>query len=147
MKSRREFLHKAGLGIGALGVSSLALPGGGLLSYANAADLAAGIDDPLAPKKPHFPGKAKSVIWLHMDGAPSHLDLFDYKPELIRLAGTPTPDSFTQGIQLATRAVTPTSSSSPSGNGSSTGRAGPGSPTCCRTWPSVLTTSPSSSPA
>ncbi len=103
MKSRREFLHKAGLGIGALGVSSLALPGGGLLSYANAADLAAGIDDPLAPKKPHFPGKAKSVIWLHMDGAPSHLDLFDYKPELIRLAGTPTPDSFTQGIQLATR--------------------------------------------
>ena len=103
MKSRREFLHKAGLGLGALGVSSLALPGGGLLSYANAADLAAGIDDPLAPKKPHFPGKAKSVIWLHMDGAPSHLDLFDYKPELIRLAGTPTPDSFTQGIQLATR--------------------------------------------
>ena len=41
-------------------------------------------DDPLAPKKPHFPAKAKSIIYLHMAGAPSTLDLFDYKPKLQR---------------------------------------------------------------
>lgn len=103
MQSRRDFLKKSGLGLGALGVSSVALPGGGFLNVAHAGDLAGANDDPLAPKPTHFPGKAKAVIWLHMDGAPSHLDLFDYKPELIKLAGTPTPDSFTQGIQLATR--------------------------------------------
>ncbi len=59
--------------------------------------------DPLAPKQPHFPPKVKSVIWLHMDGAPSTLDLFDYKPELIKLAGQEVPESFLKGIKTSTQ--------------------------------------------
>jgi hypothetical protein len=64
---------------------------------------AATLVDPLAPKEPHFPAKAKTVIWLHMDGAPSTLDLFDYKPELIRLNGQEVPASFLQGIKTSTQ--------------------------------------------
>src|SRR5215207_8060847 len=51
------------------------------------------IHDPLAPKSPHFPAKAKRVIYIHMAGSPSHLDLFDYKPKLIELNGQPCPES------------------------------------------------------
>src|SRR6185503_9938767 len=50
--------------------------------------------NPMAPLPPHFPTRAKSVIWLFMEGGPSHLDLFDPKPELGRLAGQPMPESF-----------------------------------------------------
>jgi Protein of unknown function (DUF1501). len=57
----------------------------------------------LAPKEPHFAPKAKTVIWLHQAGAPSTLDLFDYKPELIRLHGTGVPESFLQGIKTSTQ--------------------------------------------
>jgi hypothetical protein len=97
-QSRREFLVKAGLGAGAFGLSGL-LPGGGVISSAFAADLI----DPLTPKQPHFPAKVKSVIWLHMDGAPSTLDLYDYKPGLIKLAGQEVPSSFLKGIKTSTQ--------------------------------------------
>ena len=80
--SRRDFLLKSGLGLGGAALTGL-LPGGGMLSFASAADLI----DPLAPKSGNFPAKIKSVIWLHMDGAPSTLDLYDYKPDLIKLNG------------------------------------------------------------
>src|SRR5262249_62348728 len=50
-------------------------------------------DDPVAPNQPHFPARAKAVISLGQIGAPSQLDLFDYKPELIRLDGKPVPAS------------------------------------------------------
>ena len=50
--------------------------------------------DPLAPKPPHFAPKAKSVIFLFMSGGPSHLELFDPKPDLQRLHGQPLPESF-----------------------------------------------------
>ena len=92
--SRRDFLGHAGLGLGAAALGGLGLP----LGVASAAEL----DDPQAPKQPHFPAKARSVIWLHMAGAPSTLDLFDYKPELIKLAGQPLPDSFAKGLKTAT---------------------------------------------
>jgi hypothetical protein len=55
---------------------------------------AAPLPDPLAPKPPHFKPTAKSVIWCFMEGGPSHLDTFDPKPELVRLAGKPMPESF-----------------------------------------------------
>jgi len=55
------------------------------------AQAAAAFVDPLAPKAPHFAPKVKSVIWLHMDGAPSTLDLYDYKPELVKLNGQEVP--------------------------------------------------------
>ena len=83
--SRRSFLEKAGSGFGMLALASL-LKTEGLLH--------AGPRNPLAPVQPHFPAKAKNVIFLFMSGGPSHVDLFDPKPDLIRLAGQPIPESF-----------------------------------------------------
>ncbi len=97
-QSRRDFLLKSGYGLGGLALGGL-LPGGGLLSAALAADLI----DPLAAKAPHFPAKVKSVIWLHMDGAPSTIDLYDYKPDLIKLQGQEVPSSFLKGIKTSTQ--------------------------------------------
>ena len=97
--SRRQLLAKAGYGLGGLALGSY-LQGGGFMS---SPVLAAGNEDPLAPKEPHFPAKIKSVIWLHQDGAPSTLDLFDYKPELIRLNGQEVPASFLKGIKTSTQ--------------------------------------------
>lgn len=99
-KSRRDFLINAGLfGLGGAALGGfIPLPGGGFLQAASAADLVADAD-PLAPKQPHFPSNVKTVIWLHMDGAPSTIDLFDYKPDLIKLAGQKVPPSFLKGIK------------------------------------------------
>jgi hypothetical protein len=94
--SRRDLLIGAGLGAGGLALSALA-PGRAFASQA-----ADSFIDPLAPKQPHFPAKVKSVIWLHMAGAPSTLDLFDYKPQLIKLHGQPLPESFSKGLKTAT---------------------------------------------
>lgn len=100
-KSRRDFLLNAGYGLGGIALSGM-LPGGGFFSAASAAELA----DPLAPKQPHFPAKVKSVIWLHMDGAPSTLELYDYKPDLIKLSGQEIPPSFLKGIKEGIRGGT-----------------------------------------
>jgi hypothetical protein len=59
------------------------------------------MDNPLAAKKPHFKARAKHVIYLHMIGAPSHLDLFDPKPELIKRDGQPCPEELTKGRRFA----------------------------------------------
>lgn len=99
--SRRKFLLNAGLGIGGLTLGGF-LPGVGFLSAAEAAELV----DPLAAKSPQFPAKVKSVVWLHMDGAPSTLDLYDYKPDLIKLAGEEVPASFMKGIKEGVRGGT-----------------------------------------
>lgn len=97
--SRRELLFKTGYTLGGLTLAA-GMPGGGI--FATPA-LAATLVDPLAPKEPHFPAKAKTVIWLHMDGAPSTLDLFDYKPDLVKLAGQDVPTSFLKGIKTSTQ--------------------------------------------
>ena len=89
--NRRQFLRRAGGGFGMLALASL-LDGAGLLARAAANSATAA--NPLAPKSPHFRGRARSVIFLFMSGGPSHVDLFDPKPELIRLAGQPIPESF-----------------------------------------------------
>jgi hypothetical protein len=86
--SRREFLLRAGAGFGGLALASL------LAEDAAAADARRVRPNPLAPKQPHFPARARSVIFCFMDGGPSHLDLFDPKPVLNRLAGKPLPPSF-----------------------------------------------------
>ncbi len=93
LASRRAFLRQAGCGFGALALNHLL----GLESTAHASGSAAPLN-PLLPRAPHFAGKAKSVIWLFMEGGPSHLDLFDPKPELQRLAGQPMPESFGRPI-------------------------------------------------
>lgn len=82
--SRRDFLRKSGGGFGALALAALM---GEKTSAAT--DL-----DPLLPKKTDFPSKAKSVIFLFMEGGPSHIDLFDPKPLLNKLDGQMLPDSY-----------------------------------------------------
>ena len=63
--------------------------------------------DPLGPKAPHFKPRAKNVIYLHMAGAPSTLDMFDYKPKLNELNGQFCPDSYIRGQQFAFLKVKP----------------------------------------
>ena len=93
--SRRQFLRHAGAGFGMLALSSL-LERDGLLAAAarQPAGAPGKLPNPFAPKPPHFPAKAQRVIFLFMSGGPSHVDLFDPKPDLIRLAGKPIPESF-----------------------------------------------------
>lgn len=97
MSSRRDFLVNSSIGLGGAALSGFA-PGFGI-SAAYASELV----DPLAPKPSHFPAKIKSVIWLHQNGAPSTIDLFDYKPELVKLAGKEVPASFLKGIKTSTQ--------------------------------------------
>ena len=88
-QSRREFLLRAGGGFGALALSYL-LRDESLFAGTGAGKSAASLD----PKEPHFPARARSVIFLFMEGGPSHIDLFDYKPKLNEMAGKPLPPSF-----------------------------------------------------
>ena len=82
--SRRHLLAQVGGGAGLLALASL-LADEGLLSSASGAD--ASSLNPLAPHPGHFPAKAKSVIWLFMNGGPSQVDTWDYKPELEKRDG------------------------------------------------------------
>jgi hypothetical protein len=88
--SRRDALLNSGTGFGALALA-------GLLADAQREDLFAaahGLDSPVAAKLGHRLATAKSAIFLFMEGGPSHVDLFDEKPDLVRLAGQPLPSSF-----------------------------------------------------
>jgi hypothetical protein len=90
--SRRDFLRRAGGGFGMLALTAL-LDRAGLLVNTLKAAPAASVN-PLAPKPPPAPARARNVIFLFMSGGPSHVDLFDPKPDLIRWAGQPIPESF-----------------------------------------------------
>ena len=92
--SRRAFLQRTGGGFGALAFSYLL----GVDGWLGPAGASAPAGNPMASKLPHFPGPARSVIWLFMEGGPSHLDLFDPKPKLDQLAGQPMPESFGRPI-------------------------------------------------
>jgi hypothetical protein len=98
-QTRRHFLKESAMGLGALALGSLV--GCGLGSNGAPSQQAFDASNPLAPKFPHFPGKAKSVIYLHMAGAPSQLELFDYKPELMKLDGQDCPPSLLKGKKFA----------------------------------------------
>jgi hypothetical protein len=104
-RTRRQFFRDCGVGLGSLGLASILQPGLTDGSAAAAAPDAganpAGPAHPLAPRQPHFPARAKAVIYLHMAGAPSTLDLFDHKPKLNELNGKPCPDSYIRGQQFA----------------------------------------------
>ncbi|NII23852.1 DUF1501 domain-containing protein [Pseudoflavitalea sp. X16] len=97
--TRRHFLKESAMGLGALALGSLFGCGAGKEEAVsnNLFDAA----NPLAPKLPLFPGKAKSVIYLHMAGAPSQLELFDYKPALMKLDGQDCPPSLLEGKRFA----------------------------------------------
>jgi hypothetical protein len=86
--TRRQFFSRCGTGIGGLALASLLNE-----RLCAATDVASAPADPLAPKSPHFAPKAKRAIYLHMAGAPSQLDLFDYKPKLVAMNGEPCPES------------------------------------------------------
>ena len=82
-RTRRDFLRHSGAGFGALALDWLLRQESGLAASAQLA---------------HHAAKAKSVIWLFMEGGPSHLDLLDPKPLLNELAGKPLPESFDEPI-------------------------------------------------
>jgi hypothetical protein len=84
--TRREFLNRCGMGFGGLSLGAL-LKG----SFTPEAEASIGYVNPLAPRNSQFPGKAKRVIHLFMNGGPSHVDTFDPKPALARYAGKMLP--------------------------------------------------------
>src|ERR1044071_2444320 len=86
--TRRWFFRQCGVGLGSIALASLLE--GEKASGATAARGPAHANS-LAPKEPHFKPKAKRVIYLFMAGAPSQLDLFDYKPALAKYNGKPVP--------------------------------------------------------
>src|SRR5499426_1463482 len=82
---RRDFFTRVGSGLAGIALAQM-LHDDSLLAAATSVD-------PMAPKKPDHPPTAKSIIWLFMEGGPSHIDLFDPKPKLQELSGQPLPDS------------------------------------------------------
>ncbi len=87
MTSRRQFLQNTAYGLGSIALADLLHAGSPI--------------NPLAPKAPHFAPKAKNVIFLFMEGAPSQMDLFDPKPALQKYHGQSLPESFTKDLKLA----------------------------------------------
>lgn len=93
-QTRRHFISNSGIGLGAIALSSL--------SGANAAaDIPINSMQPLAERQPHFTAKAKQVIYLHLTGSPPNLDVYDYKPELVKRDGEDCPDEFLKGRTFA----------------------------------------------
>jgi hypothetical protein len=97
LNSRRWFLKECGLGLGKIALGSLLTSAFRPTARAGTASAV----DVLKTRAPHFPGKAKRAIHLFMAGAPSQLDLFDFKPELTKLAGKPLPPSVIGGQRYA----------------------------------------------
>lgn len=95
--TRRHFLYNLATGIGGIALGSLA----GCSLGGNKSPLVSSSGNPLALRSPHFPPKAKNIIYLHMAGAPSQLELFDYKPLLHKLNGQDCPQSFLEGKKFA----------------------------------------------
>lgn len=96
--SRRHFLLESAAGLGAAALGSF------LASCESRSPMVKNLAtavDPMLPKPPHFPGKAKRVIYLHMAGAPSQLELFDFKPELKKLNNQLCPPSLLEGKRFA----------------------------------------------
>jgi hypothetical protein len=92
--SRRTFLSRSGVGLGSVALQTL------LIGTTSAAEKARNLPPGVAGL-PHHPPKAKRVIFLYMSGGPSHLETFDYKPELDKLNGKPMPETFTKGQPIA----------------------------------------------
>ena len=90
--TRRHFLQSSPLALGAVALATM----GGQDAMA-----APGVVNPLAEKPSHFPGRAKHVIFIHLVGSPPHLDLWDYKPELVKRTGQDCPDEFIKGKKFA----------------------------------------------
>ncbi len=93
LQTRRHFFKDCAVGLGSMALATLFNDG--------KLTAAPQLLNPLAPRQPHFAAKARSVIYLFMAGAPSQLELFDYKPKLIEYDGKPMPDEFIKGKRFA----------------------------------------------
>ncbi len=92
--TRRHFFQKCGVGVGAIALNQM-------LAAESQAAVKINPAFPMEPRQPHFPAKAKRVIYLFMAGGPSQLDLFDHKPELAKLTGQKPPASLMSGKRFA----------------------------------------------
>lgn len=99
LQTRRAFLTQSGGMMGAAFLASLLSPNAS--AAGQQLDFSRPATQPLAPLPPQYPAKAKRVIHMHMVGAPSQLELFDYKPELIKYNGKECPQEFLDGKQFA----------------------------------------------
>ena len=95
--TRRHFLKESAMGLGGLALGTLL----GCHGRRDASKIVFDPAHPLEPKLPPFAGKARNVIYLHMAGAPSQLELFDYKPELMKMDGQDCPPSLLAGKRFA----------------------------------------------
>ena len=91
-QTRRHFLTGSGISLGSIALEQMI--GGTAVAAQTPAN-------PLSPKKSHFKGKAKRVIYIHLTGSPPHLDLWDYKPELVKRNNEDCPDEFYKGKRFA----------------------------------------------
>ena len=98
LKTRRHFLRNCGMGLGAGALAQMLSPETFALDAPK---------NPLLPRKPHFPAKAKRVIYIHLTGSPPHLDMWDYKPELVKRTDQECPDEFVKGKTFAFTSGTP----------------------------------------
>ncbi len=93
-RTRRHFFHDCAVGVGSIALATL-------LNEGRTTAQEPALVNPLAPKKGHFPARAKNVIYLFMAGGPSQLELFDYKPKLQELHGQPIPEEIIKGKRFA----------------------------------------------
>jgi hypothetical protein len=93
--TRRHFFKECAVGLGSMALASLLRDGRCF------ADVRPPLVNPLAPRQPHLPARARNVIYLFMAGGPSQLELFEYKPRLQELNGKPIPDSYLRGKRFA----------------------------------------------
>ena len=135
-QTRRQFFGGAGLRLGGLALASLV----GRSAHLGAASSTAQVHPPL-PGLPHFAPKAKRLIYLHMNGGPSQLDLCDYKPKLAEHFDKDLPDSIRNGQRITTmtsgQARLPGRADRCSSS-RSTARAARGSANCCRTRAKIV---------
>jgi hypothetical protein len=99
-QTRRHFLSGSGIGLGAMAIASMS-------GRAQSADIPISSMQPLEQRNPHFAPRAKRVIYLHLTGSPPNLDIYDYKPELVRRTGQDCPEEFLKGRTFAFTAGVP----------------------------------------
>ena len=98
LRTRRHFLGNCGMGLGTGALAQMLSPKAFALDAPK---------NPLLPRKPHFNSKAKRVIYIHLTGSPPHLDMWDYKPELVKRTDQECPDEFVKGKKFAFTSGTP----------------------------------------
>ena len=99
-QTRRHFLKESATGLGSIALASL-------LAGETRAETGPDLAPTTGPKPPTFPARAKRVISIHLTGSPPHLDLFDYKPELVKRTGEDCPDAYLKGKRFAFTSGTP----------------------------------------